>query len=169
MRGFLPASPVHIRRVQDLDEFLGQELRAKVIQLNRSRNPVVLSRRAVLEEERKDQRQQILDQLQPGDVVEGQISNIVDFGAFVDLNGMDGLIDIWQLSALGRQPPLRDVHETLDARQDLHEGAERDDLRHASLDDVVLVVVLEHLLPRIALGLLEAEGDPLAVAVESTP
>src|SRR6266481_4676868 len=98
VRGFLPASLVDIRRVQDLDEFLGQELRAKVIELNRSRNNVVLSRRAVLEEERKEQRQQILDKLQPGDVVEGQISNIVDFGAFVDLDGMDGLMHISELA-----------------------------------------------------------------------
>ena len=98
VRGFLPASLVDIRRVQDLDEFLGQELQCKVIELNRSRNNVVLSRRAVLEEERKEQRQQILDKLQPGDVVEGQISNIVDFGAFVDLDGIDGLIHISELS-----------------------------------------------------------------------
>ena len=98
VRGFLPASLVDIRRVQDLDEFLGQELRAKVIELNRSRNNVVLSRRAVLEEERKDQRQKILDRLQSGDVVTGTISNIVDFGAFVDLDGMDGLIHISELS-----------------------------------------------------------------------
>src|SRR4030095_2004480 len=84
VRGFLPASLVDIRRVQDLDEFLGQTLRCKVIELNRSRNNVVLSRRAVLEDERKEMRQAILDRLQPGDVVEGQISNIVDFGAFVD-------------------------------------------------------------------------------------
>src|SRR5438477_521476 len=98
VRGFLPASLVDIRRVQDLDEFLGQELRAKVIELNRSRNNVVLSRRAVLEEERKEQRQEILDRLQPGLEVEGQISNIVDFGAFVDLNGIDGLIHISELS-----------------------------------------------------------------------
>src|ERR671922_2644533 len=98
VRGFLPASLVDIRRVQDLDEFLGQELRAKVIELNRSRNNVVLSRRAVLEEERKEARQAILDKLNPGDVVEGTISNIVDFGAFVDLDGMDGLIHISELS-----------------------------------------------------------------------
>src|SRR2546426_8149166 len=98
VRGFLPASLVDIRRVQDLDEFLGKELRCKVIELNRSRNNVVLSRRAVLEEERKDQRQKILDKLTPGDVVEGTISNIVDFGAFVDLDGMDGLIHISELS-----------------------------------------------------------------------
>ena len=98
VRGFLPASLVDIRRVQDLDEFLGKELRCKVIELNRSRNNVVLSRRAVLEDERKEMRQAILDRLQPGDVVEGQISNIVDFGAFVDLDGMDGLIHISELS-----------------------------------------------------------------------
>ncbi|MCS7006156.1 MAG: 30S ribosomal protein S1 [Gaiellaceae bacterium] len=98
VRGFLPASLVDIRRVQDLDEFLGRELRCKVIELNRSRNNVVLSRRAVLEDERKEMRQAILDRLSPGDVVEGQISNIVDFGAFVDLDGMDGLIHISELS-----------------------------------------------------------------------
>src|SRR5690242_19727388 len=98
VRGFLPASLVDIRRVHNLDEFMSQELRCKVIELNRSRNNVVLSRRAVLEEERKDQRQRILDKLNPGDVVEGQISNIVDFGAFVDLDGMDGLIHISELS-----------------------------------------------------------------------
>ncbi|MSO58079.1 MAG: 30S ribosomal protein S1 [Thermoleophilia bacterium] len=98
VRGFLPASLVDIRRVQDLDEFMGTELRCKVIELNRSRNNVVLSRRAVLEDERKEARQAILDRLQPGAVVEGKISNIVDFGAFVDLEGMDGLIHISELS-----------------------------------------------------------------------
>jgi len=98
VRGFLPASLVDIRRVQNLDDFLGQTIECKVIELNRSRNNVVLSRRAVLEEERKEVRQQILDRLQPGQIVEGAISNIVDFGAFVDLDGIDGLIHISELS-----------------------------------------------------------------------
>jgi small subunit ribosomal protein S1 len=98
VRGFLPASLVDIRRVHNLDEFMGQQLECKVIELNRSRNNVVLSRRAVLEEERKEVRQQILGRLQPGQVVEGKISNIVDFGAFVDLDGIDGLIHISELS-----------------------------------------------------------------------
>ncbi len=98
VRGFLPASLVDIRRVPNLDEYMGQPIECKVIELNRSRNNVVLSRRAVLEEERKEQRQEILDRLQPGLVVEGVISNIVDFGAFVDLNGIDGLIHISELS-----------------------------------------------------------------------
>jgi small subunit ribosomal protein S1 len=98
VRGFLPASLVDIRRVHNLDEFMGQTLECKVIELNRSRNNVVLSRRAVLEEERKEVREQILGNLEPGQVVDGKISNIVDFGAFVDLDGIDGLIHISELS-----------------------------------------------------------------------
>jgi small subunit ribosomal protein S1 len=98
VRGFLPASLVDIRRVPNLDEYMGQPIETKVIELNRSRNNVVLSRRAVLEEQRKEDRERILDRLQPGQVVDGTISNIVDFGAFVDLDGIDGLIHISELS-----------------------------------------------------------------------
>ena len=98
VRGFLPASLVDIRRVADLDEFLGQTLECRVIELNRFRNNVVLSRRAVLEEERRGVREQILDRMNVGDLVTGTISNIVDFGAFVDLEGIDGLIHISELS-----------------------------------------------------------------------
>jgi small subunit ribosomal protein S1 len=98
VRGFLPASLVDIRRVPNLDEYMGQTIECKVIELNRSRNNVVLSRRAVLEEQRKEDRERILDRLEPGQIVEGTISNIVDFGAFVDLEGIDGLIHISELS-----------------------------------------------------------------------
>nr|WP_273846420.1 30S ribosomal protein S1 [Rubrobacter calidifluminis] len=98
LRGFLPASLVDIRRVRNLDAFLGQRLECKVIELNRSRNNVVLSRRAVLEEERKEERERILTSLKEGDIVEGTVSNLVDFGAFVDLDGIDGLIHISELS-----------------------------------------------------------------------
>ncbi|MBN1319605.1 MAG: 30S ribosomal protein S1 [Thermoleophilia bacterium] len=98
VRGFLPASLVDIRRVAELDEFLGQTLECRVIELNRFRNNVVLSRRAVLEEERRGAREQILDRMNVGDLVTGTISNIVDFGAFVDLDGIDGLIHISELS-----------------------------------------------------------------------
>src|SRR4028118_2166817 len=98
LRGFLPASLVDIRRVRNLDSFLGQKRECKVIELNRSRNNVVLSRRAVLEEERKEERHRILTTLQEGDIVTGTISNLVDVGAFVDLEGIDGLIHISELS-----------------------------------------------------------------------
>jgi small subunit ribosomal protein S1 len=147
VRGFLPASLVDIRRVQDLDEFLGQELRAKVIELNRSRNNVVLSRRAVLEEERKEQRQTILDKLQPGDVVEGQISNIVDFGAFVDLDGMDGLIHISELSWSHVNHPS----EVLEIGQDVQ----------------VKVLDIDRDRQRISLGLKQTQSDPWQQVIES--
>lgn len=98
LRGFLPASLVDIRRVRNLDSFLGQRLECKVIELNRSRNNVVLSRRAVLEEERKEERDKILTNLEEGEIVQGVVSNLVDFGAFVDLEGIDGLIHISELS-----------------------------------------------------------------------
>jgi small subunit ribosomal protein S1 len=147
VRGFLPASLVDIRRVQDLDEFLGQELRAKVIELNRSRNNVVLSRRAVLEEERKEQRQQILDKLQPGDVVEGQISNIVDFGAFVDLDGMDGLIHISELSWSHVNHPS----EVLEIGQTVE----------------VKVLDIDRERQRISLGLKQTQSDPWQQVIEN--
>jgi small subunit ribosomal protein S1 len=98
LRGFLPASLVDIRRVRNLEAFLGERLECKVIELNRSRNNVVLSRRAVLEEERKEERERILTSLEEGMVVRGTVSNLVDFGAFVDLDGIDGLIHISELS-----------------------------------------------------------------------
>src|SRR6185503_11832888 len=118
VRGFLPASLVDIRRVHNLDEFMGQTLECKVIELNRSRNNVVLSRRAVLEEERKEVREQILGRLEPGQVVEGKISNIVDFGAFVDLDGIDGRIHISELSwsHVNHPSELLSVGETVNVK-----------------------------------------------------
>src|SRR3989449_4567091 len=147
VRGFLPASLVDIRRVQDLDEFMGQELECKVIELNRSRNNVVLSRRAVLEEERKEQRQKILDRLNPGDVVEGTISNIVDFGAFVDLDGMDGLIHISELSWSHVNHPS----EVLEIGQTVR----------------VQVLDIDRERQRISLGLKQTQTDPWQQVLDS--
>jgi small subunit ribosomal protein S1 len=140
VRGFLPASLVDIRRVHNLDEFLGQTLECKVIELNRSRNNVVLSRRAVLEEERKEVREQILGRLQPGQVVEGKISNIVDFGAFVDLDGIDGLVHISELSWSHVNHPSEVV----------------------SIGDTVRIKVLDidRDRQRISLGLKQTQEDP---------
>jgi small subunit ribosomal protein S1 len=147
VRGFLPASLVDIRRVQDLDEFLSQELRCKVIELNRSRNNVVLSRRAVLEDERKEMRQAILDRLDPGDVVEGTISNIVDFGAFVDLDGMDGLIHISELSWSHVNHPS----EVLEIGQQVK----------------VKVLDIDRERQRISLGLKQTQSDPWQQVLDS--
>jgi small subunit ribosomal protein S1 len=147
VRGFLPASLVDIRRVQDLDEFMGETLRCKVIELNRSRNNVVLSRRAVLEEERREMRQAILDRLSPGDVVEGTISNIVDFGAFVDLEGIDGLIHISELSWSHVNHPS----EILDIGQEVR----------------VKVLDIDRERQRISLGLKQTQSDPWQEVIDS--
>jgi small subunit ribosomal protein S1 len=140
VRGFLPASLVDIRRVQDLSEYVGQELNCRVIEMNRNRNNVVLSRRAVLEEERKEVRQQILDELNVGDIVDGTISNIVDFGAFVDLDGIDGLIHISELSWTHINHPS----EVLQVNQAVN----------------VKVLDIDRDRQRISLGLKQTQDDP---------
>ena len=98
LRGFLPASLVDLRRVKDLNAYLGTRSEARVIEMDRNRNNVVLSRRVVLEEARKAERTEILSKLKPGMRLRGTVSSIVDFGAFVDLGGIDGLIHISELS-----------------------------------------------------------------------
>ncbi len=98
LRGFLPASLVDLRRVRDLHPFVGESIEAKVIELDKNRNNVVLSRRAYLEEAQAEQRHAFLEDLQPGDVREGVVSSVVNFGAFVDLGGMDGLVHVSELS-----------------------------------------------------------------------
>ncbi len=140
VRGFLPASLVDIRRVADLDEFLGQTLICRVIELNRFRNNVVLSRRAVLEEERRGVREQILDRMNVGDFVTGTISNIVDFGAFVDLNGIDGLVHISELSWSHVNHPS----EVLTVAQEV----------------TVKVLDIDRDRQRISLGLKQTQKDP---------
>ena len=98
LRGFLPASLVELRRVRDLQPYVGQTLEAKIIELDKNRNNVVVSRRAFLEETQKEQREDFLTNLAPGEVRSGVVSSVVNFGAFVDLGGMDGLIHVSELS-----------------------------------------------------------------------
>ena len=98
LRGFLPASLVELRRVRDLQPYVGRTLEAKIIELDKNRNNVVLSRRAWLEETQKEQRDEFLANLKPGEVRRGVVSSVVNFGAFVDLGGMDGLIHVSELS-----------------------------------------------------------------------
>ena len=98
LRGFLPASLVELRRVRDLQPYIGTTVDAKIIELDKNRNNVVLSRRAWLEETQKEQREEFLHNLRPGEVRSGVVSSVVNFGAFVDLGGMDGLIHVSELS-----------------------------------------------------------------------
>ncbi len=98
LRGFLPASLVDLRRVRDLQPYVGTAVEAKIIELDKNRNNVVLSRRAWLEEAQKEQREEFLDNLKPGEVRRGTVSSVVPFGAFIDLGGMDGLVHVSELS-----------------------------------------------------------------------
>ena len=98
LRGFLPASLVEMRRVRDLQPYVGQTLEAKIIELDKNRNNVVLSRRAWLEQTQSEVRSDFLNKLQKGQVRTGHVSSIVNFGAFVDLGGVDGLVHVSELS-----------------------------------------------------------------------
>ena len=98
LRGFLPASLVEMRRVRDLQPYVGREIEAKIIELDKNRNNVVLSRRAWLEQTQSEVRQNFLTQLAKGQIRKGVVSSIVNFGAFVDLGGVDGLVHVSELS-----------------------------------------------------------------------
>ena len=98
LRGFLPASLVEMRRVRDLMPYVGETLECKIIELDKNRNNVVLSRRKFLEETQSEFRNDFLNSLQKGEVRAGVVSSIVNFGAFVDLGGVDGLVHVSELS-----------------------------------------------------------------------
>jgi small subunit ribosomal protein S1 len=149
LRGFLPASLVDLRRVKDLDSFLGEQIEARVIEMDRNRNNVVLSRRVVLEEGRKNERSEILEKLVKGMRLRGNVSSIVDFGAFVDLGGIDGLVHISELSWSHVSHPSEVV----------------------KVGDEVEVEILEVELDRerISLGLKQTTEDPWRQQVKSFP
>src|SRR5690606_12911669 len=109
LRGFLPASLVELRRVRDLAPYIGQTVQAKIIELDKNRNNVVLSRRAYLEETQKETRDSFLNNLKIGEVREGTVSSVVSFCAFVDLGGMDGLLHVSELSWKNVDHPGADV------------------------------------------------------------
>jgi small subunit ribosomal protein S1 len=149
LRGFLPASLVDLRRVKDLDSFMGEQIEARVIEMDRNRNNVVLSRRVVLEEGRKNERIEILGKLVKGMRLRGSVSSIVDFGAFVDLGGIDGLVHISELSWSHVSHPSEVV----------------------KVGDEVEVEILEVELDRerISLGLKQTTEDPWRQQVKNFP
>ena len=149
LRGFLPASLVDLRRVKDLSAYLGTEIEARVIEMDRNHNNVVLSRRVLLEEGRKNERAEILEKLSKGMRLKGTVSSIVDFGAFVDLGGIDGLIHISELSWSHVNHPSEVVKV----------GEE--------VEVEVLDVDLQR--ERISLGLKQTTEDPWTKLVETYP
>ncbi|MCL5887032.1 MAG: 30S ribosomal protein S1 [Actinobacteria bacterium] len=149
LRGFLPASLVDLRRVKDLITYMGTRLEARVIEMDRNRNNVVLSRRVVLEEGRKSERSEVLGKLAKGQILPGVVSSIVDFGAFVDLGGIDGLVHISELSWSHVSHPSEVV----------------------KVGDEVEVKVLEvdASRERISLGLKQTQPDPWQEMVKKYP
>jgi small subunit ribosomal protein S1 len=149
LRGFLPASLVDLRRVKDLESFTGEQIEARIIEMDRNRNNVVLSRRVVLEEGRKNERSEILEKLTKGMRLKGAVSSIVEFGAFVDLGGIDGLVHISELSWNHVSHPSEVV----------------------KVGDDVEVEVLEVDLKRerISLGLKQTQEDPWRSLVRNFP
>ena len=98
VEAFLPGSQIDIRQVKNFDQFIGHEFPFKIIKLNKARRNIVVSRRAVLEEERARMREEIVKVLEEGQTREGIVKNITDFGAFIDLGGVDGLLHITDMS-----------------------------------------------------------------------
>ena len=139
----------NLRRVKDLDAYLGTEIEARVIEMDRNRNNVVLSRRVLLEEGRKNERAEILSKLSKGMRLKGNVSSIVDFGAFVNLGGIDGLVHISELSWNHVNHPSEVV----------------------KVGDEVEVEVLDVDLQRerISLGLKQTTPDPWIQLVENYP
>lgn len=98
LRGFIPASLVENYFVEDFSDYLNKKLSVKVVELDREQNRVILSHRAVKEEEEEKERKQLLESLQKGQVIEGTVQRLTDFGAFVDIGGVDGLVHISELA-----------------------------------------------------------------------
>ncbi|MBN2072419.1 MAG: 30S ribosomal protein S1 [Actinobacteria bacterium] len=98
LRGFLPASLIDVRKTRELASYIGEKCACKIIEVDRNRNNVVLSRKAIIEDERREQRKEVLDKMEIGQIRKGVITSIADFGAFVDVDGVDGLVHISELS-----------------------------------------------------------------------
>jgi len=137
---FLPASQVDIRRPHDIGAYIGTEIRAKILKIDSERRNIVISRRKLLEEERAEQRKKLLATLEVGDLVKGVVKNLADFGAFIDLGGIDGLLHITDMS-WGR---VNHPSDMVKIEQELE----------------VKVLNIDHEKEKIALGLKQKERSP---------
>ena len=146
---FLPGSQIDLKPVRNLDALIGQRLKFKVIKFNRKRNNIVLSRRVLLDEERKQSREETLKNLKEGDIVEGTVKNLTDYGAFIDLGGMDGLLHITDISwgRIGHPSEKLSVGERINVRV-LHFDREKE---------------------KVSLGLKQALPDPWVSVPQKYP
>ena len=137
---FLPASHIGIQPPKNLDQYVGQTYDYKVLKINLERKNIVLSRRELIEEQRTSKRRDLLDKIKPGDVVKGVVKNITDFGAFIDLDGMDGLLHITDMS-WGRISHPSEM---------LKQGEEID----------VMIIEINREKERVSLGLKQTKSNP---------
>jgi len=149
VKGFLPGSQIDLRPVRDLDALIGQDLAMQVIKINRRRNNIVLSRRVLLEGERDKLRENTLSNLEPGLLIDGVVKNITDYGAFVDLGGIDGLLHITDIS-WGRINHPSEVLRVGDRLQ-------------------VVVLRFDRESQRVSLGLKQKSPDPWTTAADKYP
>lgn len=149
VKAFLPGSQIDLRPVRNMDIYIGKKYKFKVIKFNKKRGNIVLSRRALLEEERENLRSQTLDAMKEGSIVTGIVKNLTDYGAFIDLGGMDGLLHITDMS-WGR---VKHPSEIL------------------NLGDEIQVQVLKYDTERerVSLGLKQLQADPWELAKNSYP
>jgi len=149
VKAFLPGSQIDLRPVRNIDAYIGKKYKFKVIKFNKKRGNIVLSRRALLEEERESLRTQTLDAMKEGSIVQGVVKNITDYGAFIDLGGMDGLLHITDMS-WGR---VKHPSEILNVGDEIE----------------VKVLKFDNEKERVSLGLKQLKADPWeAVAAEFT-
>ena len=140
VKAFLPGSQVDVRPVRNLDKLVGEKFRFRVIKFNKRRNNIVLSRRVVLEQERTQEKEKTLERLQEGAILDGQVKNITEYGAFIDLGGIDGLLHITDMS-WGRLNHPSDMFKV------------GDDVR-------VKVLKFDADTERVSLGLKQIQDDP---------
>ena len=149
VRAFLPGSQVDVRPVRNLDALKGQELRMRVIKVNKKRGNIVLSRKAVLEEENSERKRDTLENLEEGRIVVGSVKNITDYGAFIDLGGIDGLLHITDMS-WGR---INHPSEVLNVGDEIK----------------VQILKFDRDTERVSLGLKQLKGDPWSTAPAKYP
>jgi small subunit ribosomal protein S1 len=149
VRAFLPGSQIDVRPVRNLDALRGQELRMRVIKVNKKRGNIVLSRKALLEEENAEKKKHTLETLAEGKVLKGVVKNITDYGAFIDLGGIDGLLHITDMSwgRVGHPSELFKVNDEID----------------------VIVLKYDPSTERVSLGHKQLITDPWANVMERYP
>jgi small subunit ribosomal protein S1 len=149
VKAFLPGSLVDVKPVKDNIELEGQELEFKIIKVDQKRNNIVVSRRSVLEQDNSEDRQALIDSLQEGQIVAGTVKNLVDYGAFIDLGGLDGLLHITDMAWKRVKHPS----EVVSVGQDIS----------------VKVLKFDKDKPRVSLGLKQLESDPWYEVIKSYP